>query len=176
MCAACRRSSAERLCKSVCRWSELRCFLPPFDPALQLRSGLLLHAAPAVVPEFKQCFHVMLPADFDPPECVPEGGCGFLPQVPAGAVRLRKGRLDALTALELRGSDHAPSESDCLQSRSIVLSESDCVQSRSMSSDPGLTSNRSQGRQQVVMLPTGLHRNSWRKPCKLYILATPCQV
>ena len=158
-----------------------------------------LHAAPAVVPEFKQCFHVLLPADFDPPECVPEGGCRFLPQVPAGAVRLRKGRLDALTALELRGSDHAPSESDCLQSRSIVLSESDCVQSRSMSSDPGpgcdcvpsgsdcvqslsmssdpgLTSNRSQGRQQVVMLPTGLHRNSWRKPCKLYILATPCQV
>ena len=74
---------------------------------------------------------------FCPPECVPEGGCRFLPQVPAGAVRLRKGRLDALTALELRGSEHAPSESDCLQSCSIVLNEPDCVQNRSMSSDPG---------------------------------------
>ena len=96
-----------------------------------------LHAAPAVVPEFKECFRVLLPATFDPPECVPEGGCPLLPQVPAGAVRLQKGRLDALTALELRGSEHAPSDSNCLKSCSIVLNEPDCMQNRSTSSDPG---------------------------------------
>ena len=80
MCAACRRISAERLCKGVCRWSSLRCFLPPFDPALQLRSGLLLHAAPAVVPEFKECFHVLLPADFALPNAYPKEAAASSPR------------------------------------------------------------------------------------------------
>ena len=101
----------------------------PFKPPLQV-----LPSSPSSPPSG---FRLTLPAEFEPPECVPAGGCNLLPQVPAGAVRLTKGRLDAFTALELKGSDRVPSGSDCVPSPSI-------------SSDPGLTPNSLQGTQQVV--------------------------
>ena len=109
MSAASRRTSAEPLCKRVCRCSPLRCFLPPFDPALQLPSGQLSFMPPPPLSRssrsiFGFCYLPLLTL----PNACQKAAAPLLPQVPAGAVRLQKGRLDALTALELRGSEHAP--------------------------------------------------------------------
>ena len=39
-----------------------------------------LHAAPAVVPEFKECFHVLLPADFALPNAYPKEAVASSPR------------------------------------------------------------------------------------------------
>ena len=79
--------------------------LRPASAALQGHTKL--HAVPAVVPEYKEVLRRQVPPEVPLPDVIPEGGCPFLPDVPAGASRLTGGRLQRDTTLLLKGAGHA---------------------------------------------------------------------
>ncbi|CAE7793477.1 unnamed protein product [Symbiodinium sp. CCMP2592] len=82
---------------------------PAMRPAsVALQGFTKLSAVPPVVPEFKLVVRASAPADFEPPDQVPSVGCASLPGVPPGAVLLRSGKLDAMTAQGLRGDCSVP--------------------------------------------------------------------
>ncbi|CAE7026696.1 unnamed protein product [Symbiodinium sp. CCMP2592] len=93
-------------CAALLSGAALPTKLRPASVALQ--GFTQLSAVPPVVPEYKTVIRASVPADFTPPECIPPRGCAMLPQFPAGAVLLKAGRLESVTAQEIRGRHHVP--------------------------------------------------------------------